>query len=338
MILVTGGTGLVGSNLLYKLVEKGYKVRATYRSKKKIDAAKHVFSYYTNQVDELFSKIEWFEANLNDIPALKIAFKNITKVYHCAAIVSFDPNAYYTLRKVNIEGTANIVNLCLSNNIKKLCYVSSVAAIGHGEINDKEITENTEWNPEKDHNVYAITKYGAEIEVWRGTQEGLETVIVNPGFILGPGFWKSSSGSIFKLIYNGMRYYTNGVTGYVDIHDVITAMLQLMESSIKNERYILVSENLSFKEFVTKMAQELQVNSPKKEASKMNLQIAWRLDWLNHKIRGKRRKLSKQMALNLPKKNYYSNKKVVEHLNMNFKPIDASIIETCQLFLKDVAS
>ncbi|MCK5400370.1 MAG: NAD-dependent epimerase/dehydratase family protein, partial [Flavobacteriaceae bacterium] len=149
MILVTGGTGLVGSHLLYKLVEKGYKVRATYRSKKKIDHAKHVFSYYTTQVDDLFSQIEWVEANLNDIPALTKAFKDITKVYHSAALVSFDPNDYYTLRRVNIEGTANIVNLCLTHSIEKLCYVSSIAAIGHGEPNDTIIDENTSWIPEE---------------------------------------------------------------------------------------------------------------------------------------------------------------------------------------------
>ena len=338
MILVTGGTGLVGSHLLYKLIEKGHNVRATYRSKKKLDAVKHVFSYYATNVDRLFNKIEWIDANLNDIPALTIAFKGITKVYHCAALISFDPNNYYTLRKVNIEGTANIVNLCLSNNIKKLCYVSSIAAIGNGEIKDTEITENNEWNPEKDHNVYAITKHGAEMEVWRAAQEGLETVIVNPGVVLGPGFWRHSSGSLIKLIYKGMARYTKGITGYIDIHDVITAMLQLMESSIKNERYILVSENLSFKAFATKVAHALQVSPPKKEASKLLLQITWRLDWLNHKIRGKRRKLSKQMALNLSKKNYYSNKKIRTDLDITFKPIDSSIFETSQFFLKDVAS
>ena len=335
MILVTGGTGLVGSHLLYKLVKKGYNVRATYRSKKKLNAAKHVFSYYTTQVDELFSQIEWVEAHLNDIPALTNAFKDITKVYHCAALVSFDPNDYYTLRRVNIEGTANIVNLCLANNIEKLCYVSSIAAIGHGEVNDTTINEKTNWIPEEDHNVYAITKYGAEIEVWRAVQEGLKTVIVNPGFIFGPGFWHSSSGSLFKKIYKGLSYYTTGVTGYVDINDVVNSMLLLMESNIKNERYILVSENLSFKEFATKVAQGLDVKPPYKKASKMQLQLAWRLDWLNHFIRRKRRKLPKQMAKSIAEKYYYSNKKVIADLDFKFKPVDESISETCQFFLKD---
>ncbi|MBN4085018.1 NAD-dependent epimerase/dehydratase family protein [Flavobacteriaceae bacterium AH-315-B10] len=335
MILVTGGTGLVGSHLLYKLVEKGYKVRATYRSKKKIDAARHVFSYYTKQVDVLFSKIEWVEVHLNDIPALTIAFKSVSKVYHCAALVSFDPNDYLTLRRINIEGTANIVNLCLANNIEKLCYVSSIAAIGHGEPDDTIISEKTNWIPEEDHNVYAITKYGAELEVWRGVQEGLDAVIINPGFIFGPGFWRTSSGSLFKKIYKGLSHYTNGVTGYVDIDDVVNSMLLLMDSTIRNERYILVAENMSFKEFATITAQELKVKTPKKEASKRLLQIVWRLDWLNHLLRRKRRKLTRQMARTISEKYYYSNKKIITDLDFKFKPIDVSISETCRFFLLD---
>lgn len=336
MILVTGGTGLVGSHLLYKLVEKGFKVRAIYRSKKKLDAARHVFSYYTNQVEAIFSKIDWAEAHLNDIPALTKAFKNITKVYHCAALVSFDPNDYYTLRKVNIEGTANIVNLCLANSIEKLCYVSSIAAIGYGEPNDTIINENTNWFPEEDHNVYAITKYGAEIEVWRGVQEGLDAVVVNPGFIFGPGFWQTSSGSLFKKIYKGLKYYTNGVSGYVGIDDVVTIMMQLMDSSTKNERYILVSENLSFREFATKVAIEFNVKPPYKEVSKIQLQLAWRLDWLNHFIRRKRRKLTKQLARSITENHFYSNKKVIEDLGIKFKSTDESISQTCQFFLSEL--
>lgn len=336
MILVTGGTGLVGSHLLYKLVEKGFKVRAIYRSKKKLDAARHVFSYYTNQVEAIFSKIDWAEAHLNDIPALTKAFKNITKVYHCAALVSFDPNDYYTLRKVNIEGTANIVNLCLANSIEKLCYVSSIAAIGYGEPNDTIINENTNWFPEEAHNVYAITKYGAEIEVWRGVQEGLDAVVVNPGFIFGPGFWQTSSGSLFKKIYKGLKYYTNGVSGYVGIDDVVTIMMQLMDSSTKNERFILVSENLSFKEFATKVANEFNVKPPYKEVSKIQLQLAWRLDWLNHFIRRKRRKLTKQLARSIPENHFYSNKKVIEDLGIKFKSTDESISQTCQFFLLEI--
>src|SRR5690606_11777185 len=255
MILVTGGTGLVGSHLLYRLTRDNASVRAIYRNSHKLEAVKKMFSYYSEDVETLYNRIEWVEADVNDIPALSEAFKNVTYVYHCAAFVSFEPDKYHQLRKINIEGTANVVNLCISNTIQKLCYVSSIAAIGNETNPEKFITEKTGWNPEADHSVYAITKYGAEIEVWRGTQEGVDAVIINPGVIVGPSFWKSGgSGSFFQKIYKGFPYYTDGMTGYVDVGDVIEIMVQLMESDIKNEAFIVISENLSFKEFLSKVA------------------------------------------------------------------------------------
>lgn len=335
MILVTGGTGLVGSHLIYKLTKNGQHVRAIYRAKEKINAVKHVFSYYTENVDALFSKIEWIEANINNIPSLTTAFSGITKVYHCAAFISFDTKDYYTLRKINIEGTANIVNLCLSNNIKKLCYVSSIATIGK-TIDDSLINEDTHWNPEEDHNVYAITKYGAEMEVWRGTQEGLNAVVVNPGVIIGPGFWKSGSGSLIRLVYKGLSHYTNGIVGYIDVNDVVLAMVKLMEGGIKNERYILVSENISYKDFFTKTATQLHVKPPKKKASKLALNMVWRLDWMRSFIFNKRRRLTKHTSKTITTISRFSNKKAITDLNYNFKTIDDSIAETCQLFLKDL--
>lgn len=335
MILVTGGTGLVGSHLIYKLIEKGHHVRAIYRSKEKIDAVKHVFSYYSKQVDALFSKVEWIEANINDIPSLTIAFKDITKVYHCAAFISFDTKDYFALRKINIEGTANVVNLCLANNIEKLCYISSIATIGKSETNAL-ITENSNWDPDEDHNVYAITKYGAEMEVWRGTQEGLNAVVVNPGVIIGPGFWRSGSGSLIKLVHKGLSHYTNGVVGYVDVKDVVLSIIKLMKSDKHNERYILVAENISYKDFFTKVAIQLGVKPPKKEASKLVLNFAWRLDWLKSHIKNKRRRLTKHTSKTITTIARFSNKKVVEELNYSFIAIDESIAETCQLFLRDL--
>lgn len=335
MILVTGGTGLVGAHLLYKLSLTENKIRATYRNQSKIDKTKHVFTYFTDDVETFFNKIEWVEADILDIPKLTDVFESITKVYHCAALVSFDPNDYYKLRKTNIEGTANVVNLCLANKIEKLCYVSSIATLGKTEDNSI-ITENTHWNPEDDNSVYAITKYGAEIEVWRATQEGLNAVIVNPGIILGGGFWKMGSGSLFRRLYKGMKYYTTGTVGYVDVNDVANGMIQLMESNIVNKNYIMVAENWSFKDFAFNIAENFKVNPPKKEASPWLLKIAWRLDWLNYFFKRKYRKLTKQMAASVLSKRHYSSKKLKNDLKFEFKPIEKSIVETCDLFLKDV--
>ncbi|WP_299097263.1 NAD-dependent epimerase/dehydratase family protein [uncultured Winogradskyella sp.] len=337
MILVTGGTGLVGAHLLYKLVSNGQNVRAIYRREKTLKRVKHVFNYFSDNAEELFEKIDWAEADLNDIPKLQTAFKDVTHVYHCAAFVSFEPNKYHQLRRVNIQGTANIVNLCISHSIKKLCYISSIAAIGHYADSSKLITEQTAWNPEDDNSVYAITKYGAELEVWRGTQEGLDAVIVNPGIILGAGYWKGgSSGNLFRKIHEGMTHYVNGVVGYVDVFDVVDAMVLLMNSDIKNENYILVSENLSFKDFQYKVATNLNVKPPKKEAKPWLLNVAWRLDWLKHKITGSRRSFVKHTAKSAVSITQYDNSKIKNALDFEFKPINQSIEEICKLYQKDL--
>lgn len=332
MILVTGGTGLVGAHLLYNLLNENKPIRAIYRTEKTLETVKRIFSFYSKTPDLLFEKIEWVKADLNNIPELTEAFKAIDYVYHCAALVTFEPNKFEDLRKTNIEGTANIVNLCIANEVKKLCYVSSISAVGTPTVETSVITEDTEWNKEFDNNVYAITKYGAELEVWRGTQEGLDAVIVNPGVIIGPGIWTDGSGSLITMVNNGMTYFTTGSTGYVDVNDVVSCMVALLESDIKNERYILVSENLTFKDFIYKTANYLGVNAPKKQASYLLLSIVWRLDWLKHKLTGKRRLLTKQTAHSALSKSNYSNAKIQTTLDYSFKTIDDSLKQTTVFF------
>jgi len=333
MILVTGGTGLVGSHLLYQLVSNNETVRAIYRQKEKLDIVKEVFSYYSENTETLFNRIEWVAADITEVTSLIPLFKDITHVYHCAALVSFAPNKYHQLRKVNIEGTANVVNLCIANGVKKLCYVSSIATIGSEPKNTNLITERTHWNPEDDNNVYAITKYGAEIEVWRGTQEGLNAVIVNPGIIIGPGFWNGDgSGSIFKKIHKGLPFYTHGITGYVGVWDVVNAMHTLMKSGIVNDNYILVSENLSFNEFQIKVANCLSVSPAKKEASTFILEMAWRLDWLQHTLLRTPRRFTKQMARSARTETRYSTDKITSALDFKFSDIETDIARTSKFY------
>lgn len=328
---------MVGSHLLYKLLKTNNKIRAIYRREHKLALVKKVFSYYSADDESLFEQIEWVEADITDIPALQRAFQDIDYVYHCAAFVSFEPDKYHVLRKINIEGTANVVNLCLSHQVKKLCYVSSIAAIGHQQNPQQLITEDTNWNQDADNSVYAITKYGAEIEVWRGTQEGIDAVIINPGIIIGPGFWNSGgSSSLIKKIYKGMPYYTHGVTAYVDVDDVVRAMVLLMQSPIKNERFIVISENLSFKEFQQQTALALGVKPASKEATPLILGLGWRLDWLNRLLTGKRRRLSRQMTRSARSITKYDASKIKNALDFKFKPMQVSIEDTCQLFLDDL--
>lgn len=334
MILVTGGTGLVGSHLLYQLVSANKSVKAIYRTKAKQAIVKRVFSYYSEDYMALFNKIEWVEADLLNIPKLSHAFENVEYVYHCAAFVSFDPNDYHTLRKTNIEGTTNIVNLCISSRIKKLCYVSSVATIGD-TLKNAPINEETEWNQEKDNNVYAITKYGAEIEVWRGTQEGLDAVIVNPGVILGPGLWDSGTGEIFKQVRKGLPFYTKGHIACVSVMDVVTVMMHLLESPIKNERFILVSDHVPYKDFLDQIAKNLNVKQPYIEAKPWLLSIAWRIDWLVNKVTGKPRKLVKHMVKSTQNKTVYDASKIENQLDYKFTPIKANIETVAKKFLMD---
>ena len=332
MILVTGGTGLVGAHLLYRLVSDNEKVKAIYRNERKIANTKSVFSSYTEDYNTLFNAIEWIQADLLDVPALSEAFIGVTKVYHSAAFVSFEPDKYHLLRKTNIEGTANIVNLCISNNIEKLCYVSSIATLSN-TLSTEFISEETEWNPEDDNSVYAITKYGAEMEVWRGTQEGLDAVIVNPGVILGAGIWRYGTGSLFEKAQKGLKYYPSGSLGLISVEDVISSMIKLMHSNIINQRFVLVAENWTYKDFLQALAIAVDSKPPKKLASISLLSIAWKLDWLNYKITGKRRQLTKQVAKSISTETQYNNDKIKTALNYEFKAIDKTITSIGAHFL-----
>lgn len=333
MILVTGGTGLVGAHLLYKLTSNNEKVRAIYRSEGKLEHVKNVFATYTNDYKTLFESIDWVQADILDVPTLSEAFKNVSYVYHCAAFVSFEPDKYYVLRKTNIEGTANIVNFCIANNIKKLCYVSSIATLGQ-PVNNELVNEETIWNKEDDNNVYAITKYGAEMEVWRGAQEGLKVVVVNPGVILGAGIWKYGSGSLFKKAYKGLKYYSSGTLGLVSVEDVISIMLALMKSDIINERFVLVAENWTYKQFLQNLAQSVNAKPPTKLASPLLLKLVWKLDWLNHKLTGKRRQLTKHLTISLTTEKKFNSDKIKSILNYSFKDINKTIYEVGNLFPK----
>lgn len=335
MILVTGGTGLVGAHLLHKLISNGDSVRAIYRNKHNIKKTEQVFSVYGNEHKALLNKIEWVKADLLDIPALTKACENITEVYHVAAFVSFEPDKYHRLRQINIEGTANIVNICLEKKVKKICYVSSIATLGVSQKNEM-INEESHWNPENDNSVYGITKYGGEMEVWRSAQEGLDVVIINPGVILGGGIWKYGSGRLFKMVHKGINFYTSGSIGVIAVEDVVDIMLKLMKSEVTNKRFVLISENWSYKELLNHIAKSLNRRPPQKKASRLLLEILWRLDWLSHKVLGTRRKFTRHLVTNLQSKRSYSNLKIQSYINHTFRPIDQTIAHLGNLYLKQV--
>lgn len=335
MILVTGGTGLVGSHLIYQLTLENNVIRATHRADSDIERVKLLFKFYSKDFNELFKKIEWIEADLNNLSQLQDAFKDISFVYHCAAYISFDPSRYETLRRVNIRGTANIVNLCINNKIKKLCHVSSVATLGY---NIKEIDENNYWDGNKHKSAYAISKYGAEMEVWRGVQEGVKSVIINPGVIIGPGFSKSAFGTIIKMVTNKKRFHTCGKTGYVDVRDIANIMIRLMNSKIENERYILVNKNLSYKKVIDMVSSNLGMKNKSTFVSKSKLKIALVFDLVSSKFFNKERKLSKALCKSLTRNFNYSSKKIKKSLNFEFTSILETFEKSCQFYSQEKSS
>ena len=235
------------------------------------------------------------------------------------------------MRKVNIEGTANIVNLCVNYNIKKLCYVSSIATLGHS-MNQQPISEESEKNESQYESDYAITKYGAETEVWRASQEGVDVVIVNPGVILGAGFFNEGSGKIFTKIYNGFKFYTEGITGFIGVKDVVKLMILLTKSDIKNERFILVSENLSFKKLFLLIAKSFDKKAPSIKINTVIISCIWRINWLLSKFIGKDLFPNKNTAKSSQNKTYYTSKKIKQKLNYNFETIENVIKKICLNF------
>ena len=332
MILVTGGTGLVGAHLLFTLCKEETAVKATFRNENKIALVKKVFSYYSNQVDQLFEKIQWVKTDILDLPTLEQAFNDVHQVYHTAALVSFDPKEGKKMLTVNIEGTTNIVNLCIANAVEKLCFVSSIAALGQS-VQGKPITEENEWTRET--TTYGASKHFAEMEVWRASQEGIPIVVVNPGIIIAPGLWKSSSGSFFYQAAKGPKYHLPGGTGFVSVKDVTAVMTQLMKSEISNERFILVSQNWTYNYFARLLAQGLKQPIPEKEIKFWMLGIFWRWDWMRSHLFGKRRRLSKAVARLFETHDSYDGSKIEKTLDFRYGNLENYVEECCTIYLKE---
>lgn len=330
MILVTGGTGLVGAHLLLHLIENGENVRAIYRTQKNIEKTKSVFDFYKKTA--LFEKINWLEADILDVPSLENAFIEITEVYHCAALISFNPKDEERLRKTNIEGTANIVNFSIAKEVEKFCYMSSIAALGDIASHETHITEETDWNPEKPHSDYAISKYGAEMEVWRGQQEGLNVIIANPGVILGPpqlaSIFEQGSSEIYKKVANGLSFYTLGNTGFISIDDVVKTTFQLMKSDIKNERFTLIAENIVFRDILNTMADTLKVKRPHIHAKPFFMNLLWISDFVFSNLFFRKRSITKATAKASYSTNLYSNEKIKTALGTVFTDIHFYIKES----------
>ncbi|MFP4059554.1 MAG: NAD-dependent epimerase/dehydratase family protein [Bacteroidota bacterium] len=331
MIFVTGGTGLLGAHLLYHLVSGGEKVRAFKRASSDITITREIFNYYSAGGDRLFQQVKWVEGDLHFYPSVREMIEEAEIVYHCAAFVSFDPARKSRMIKDNIEVTANIVNSMLDKGKGKLCFVSSTAALG-ASVNGEMVDENCLWKPARDTSAYSKSKYKSEMEVWRGIMEGLDAVIVNPSVIIGPGNWGKSSSALFTSIWKGMRFYTEGVTGYVDVNDVAECMITLTNSDISGERYIISAENKTYREIFTLIAKELGRKPPSIKATPIMASLAWRTEWLRGKLFFTVPAITRETALAGFNKVHFSNQKIRETTGISFKPIKESIRETARLF------
>ena len=313
-ILVTGAAGLVGNELTQQLLDKGYRVTAIYNSA---------------PVEISHPNLNIKQCDILDTSCLEEVMENITHVYHCAAVVSFEPKDKSKLFKINVEGTENVVNACINSNVEKLIHVSSVSALGrirNGEI----VTEQMNWTEETSNSVYGKSKYLGELEVWRGIGEGLQAAIVNPTIILGGHRWDNSSSALFKSAYNEFKYYTEGTTGFVDVRDVAHAMILLMNSKISGERFILSAENLSYKEIFFLMAKYFGKKPPQKNVTPLLAEIVWRLEAMKSAITGKKHLLTKETARTAQSKVKYDNTKILEALPaFEFIPVAETIKRTC---------
>jgi nucleoside-diphosphate-sugar epimerase len=322
--LVTGGTGLVGSHLIRHLIQNGEAVRAIKRS-----------SSDTSLTADINKHIEWMDCDLFDMGALEDAFQDVTHVYHSAALVSFERREFELMLKTNVEGTANMVNTALKTGVEKFLQVSSVAAIGRQEA-DTIVNESYTFTNSKYDTQYGYSKFHAELEVWRAQAEGLNTVIINPSVILGEARWDISSGLIFSNVYNGLKFYSEGINGFIDVLDVVRIAHLLMKSDISGERFILAAENRSFREVFNLIADAFGKPRPSIGLSPALQQIAVVAEWIKAKITGQRALVTRESLRSANMQIRYDHSKVKEALNYEFIPIEKTIERTCQAFLEEM--
>lgn len=337
MIAVTGATGFLGAHVVCYLLESGYRVRALKRESSSLDEFNYIFTGYfegkeAQQLQQYMNQLTWVNGDICDIPSLEEAFKGVETIYHCAAIVSFEQKHKDALFKINIEGTANVVNTALSLGVPTLCHVSSIAALGRA-VNGASIDEQTKWADSKENSNYAVSKHKAEMEVWRGAEEGLNVVVVNPGVILGIGNWKKGSCKLFDLVWKGMPFYTHGVNGYVDVKDVAAAMVQLVAHKKYGQRYVLAPHNLEMKYFLDETAAKLNKKKPFIKVTPMIARLAVWGAFIKSTLTGQPASITKETARTSLKQYFYNSEKVQREISFSFTQINQTLQYICKSFL-----
>jgi len=320
-VLVTGGSGLLGGYLIEALNARGLSVRALHRS---IPPRLRI---------EDPSLMEWVYGDVLDVISLDDAMEGITEVYHCAAIVSFHPKRLSEMHRINVDGTANVVNACLRHQVRKLVHVSSVSALGR-KRDGQTITEQAKWDEASNGSAYGRTKYAAEMEVQRGIGEGLNAVMVNPSIILGVGDWHKGSSAMFRNAFNEFPWYTDGGTGLVDARDVVEVMIRLMKSDISGERFIVSAENWPYRKVFTEMAKGLGKRPPHLHARPWMGELVWRWEALKSRFTGEDPLLTRETADTARVQVSYDPGRLLEALpGFRFRPLSESIADHCREYL-----
>ncbi len=324
MIFVTGGTGLLGSHLLFKLTEDETPLKALYRDEKRLAGVRQLFKYYDPENGtRRFEQISWVNGDVLEVESLFEYMEGCSIVYHCAAIVSFQKKDFFRMMKINRQGTANIVNCAIELGVEKLCYVSSTAAIG-GE-GEKVISEVSKWKQSPLTSGYSISKYSAEKEVWRGVEEGLNAVIVNPCVIVGAGNWEESSLTIFRTVNKGLKFYTNGANAFVDARDIAELMVRLTKSDIVNERFLCIGENHLFKTLFDEIADKLDKKRASIIVKPWLAGLTWRVMWIISKVTQKEATITKETARSAFNITEYDASKIRQRLNFEFRTLEEMV-------------
>ncbi|HVK96197.1 MAG TPA: NAD-dependent epimerase/dehydratase family protein [Flavisolibacter sp.] len=328
MVFVTGGTGFIGAYIIKNLIEKGHPVRAIRRSAN--------LPFFIPA--EILDKVQWVDGDVLDVVALDEAMQDVEHVIHSAAVVSFSKKNRPEMYKVNIEGTANVVNAALNNNVKRFVHVSSIAAIGRSTTGDK-VTEEKTWEEKKTNTHYAITKHEAEINAWRGFAEGLEGAIINPGTVLGFGNWHQSSCAVFKNIYKEFPWYTKGVSGFVGVEDVAEVAVRILFSDINEKRFIVNAENWVYQDLFNTIAEGFKKKRPTRYATPFLGELAWRMEAIKSFVLGQKPLLTRETAKLAHTKTYFDNSALLQALpRFEFNPIEEVIDESCKKYIKAIQS
>jgi dihydroflavonol-4-reductase len=319
MILITGATGFLGAELAKLLVTAGNSIRCTKRTTSTIPVLLAPFK----------AQIEWVDADLLDIFALENALDGIIQVYHCAAWVSLKAADKEPMINTNVTGTANLVNLCTERGVR-IVHVSSIAAIGLAKPGELT-TENHHLEQSVENDGYAISKLESEMEVWRGIAEGLDAVIVNPSLIIGASAGRQGSGVFFETIRKGLKFYTTGSIGFVDVEDVAKCMIALMNSNITAERYVVSAENYNYKDITTEVANGFGIKPPAILAKPWVMEVAWRGATFVGAITGKAPAIDKTSAQTASLNRDFDNSKIKKAIGIEFKPISKTILEIVEV-------